>query len=703
MTTKSVAGAGPLKLLTPQSVAVIGASVDPARIGGRAIAYMAERGFKGAVYPVNPNRAEIQGFKAYASVGDLPGTPDVAIIAVPAASVPAAVADLATRGVGTAIIFSAGFAEVGADGALLQAKMLEAARAHGMRILGPNTLGVVDVRSGFYGTFASTFLSGFPKLGRIGIASQSGAYSGHLIAAMRERGMGLASCVMTGNETDITVSDAIAAMVLDDGIDVIAVYSEGIKDGPAFIRALEAARVAKKPVIVMKVGRSRVGEEAVRSHTASIAGSDAVISTILAEHGAVRARTTEEMLDIAHLATRRVYPAKNTLGVLTVSGGGGVLIADAAEDVGLAMPPMPMDAQGRLKALMPIASPVNPIDCTAQVLNQLDLFGTFAESMARDGDYRSMLTFLTYTAYAPAFSAKLRAELGKVRERYPDRLHAVSIIASDETVAAFEADGLAVYEDPSRAVVAIAAMGQFGEAFAVKPKLAPPVVPRVDLPDATPSEAVAKTILSSIGIATSPERLIGSAEATAEVAVAMGFPVVMKIVSPDIMHKSEIGGVVLDVGSAEQARATYATLIERAKAHVPDARIEGVLVARQLRGGVECIVGMKRDPIFGPVAVFGLGGVFVEVMNDVVMRQCPFGVDVALEMINSIKGAPLLKGARGKPKADILALAEILSRLSVFAVQAREELMSIDLNPVIVMPEGQGAFVVDAVLDLAQG
>ena len=690
-------------LLAPRSVAVVGASADPQRIGGRVIAYMLERGYAGAIFPVNPNRAEIQGLKAYASVADLPEAPDAAIVAVPAASVVDVVAALATRGVGTAIVFSAGFAEVGPEGAILQDSMLAAARAHGMRILGPNTLGVLDVRSNYYGTFASTFLSGFPKAGRIGIASQSGAYSGHLIATMRERGLGIASCVMTGNEADLSISDAIVAMVADDGIDVITVYAEGIKDGREFVGALESARVARKPVVVMKVGRSQLGAEAARSHTASIAGSDQVTSAILGECGAVRARTTEEMIDIAHLATRRIYPANNTLGVLTVSGGGGVLIADAAEDAGVAMPPMPADAQAHLKALLPICSPVNPVDCTAQALNELALFGKFTDSIAQDGNYRSLLTFLTYTAYAPQFSAKLRAELRNVRERYPDRLNVVSIIAARETIAEFEADGLSVFEDPSRAVGAIAAMGRFGAAFARKPNIAPPSLPPIKLPNTTPNEAEAKRILEAAGIGIAAERLCSSSGEAVDAATAIGFPVVMKIVSPDILHKSEIGGVILDIQDKEQVRAGYATLIERAQTHAATARIEGVLVARQLKGGVECIMGIKRDPVFGPIAMFGLGGVFVEVMKDVVLQRCPFGIDVAEEMIRSIKGAPLLLGARGRPKADIEALAQMLSRLSVFAHQAGDTLASIDLNPVIALPEGQGAYAVDAVIEIDQG
>jgi acyl-CoA synthetase (NDP forming) len=257
-----------------------------------------------------------------------------------------------------------------------------------------------------------------------------------------------------------------------------------------------------------------------------------------------------------------------------------------------------------------------------------------------------------------------------------------------------------VHEDPTRAVTAVAAMGRFGEAFAAADGAPPPSVPQLALPGVTPSEAEAKRLLAQAGIASAPEQECASADAAVTAAARFGFPVVMKILSPDIVHKSEIGGVLLNVGDAAAVRDGFTTLLERAKRSAPAARIEGVLVAKQLQGGVECILGIHRDPVFGPVAMFGLGGIFVEVMKDVVFRRCPFGVDVAETMIRSIKGAPLLLGARGRPPVDMKALAGMLARLSVFADQAGPRLQSIDLNPVFAMPQGQGAFAADAVVEI---
>ncbi len=691
--------AGLTPLLAPRSIAILGASNDPTRIGGRPIAFMKAQNFQGAIYPVNPNRAEVQGLKAYPSVADLPETPDVAIVAVPAAIAGQAVEDLGKRGTKAALVFTAGFAEVDAAGQEAQDRMVAAARAHGMRILGPNCLGVFDGRTGYYATFSSSFDSGWPVPGRIGIASQSGAYGTHLYTLARNRGIGASLCIMTGNEADVTVGECIGWLAENPEVDVIAAYIEGIREAPGLIAALETARAAKKPIVMMKVGRSALGTAAAKSHTASIAGDDAVTEAVMAEFGVHRARTSEEMLDIAQTATKRIYPVRNTLGMMTVSGGAGVLVSDVAEQVGLPMPPMPDDAQARLKALVSFCAPRNPVDATAQVGNDLNLLGPFFESVVRDGGYSSILGFFTMVASSRRWPAMLE-KLNEVRVKYPDRLFVLSVIAPEAGVRALEADGWVCHEDPSRAVTAIAAMGRFGDAFAAPAPAAPPVVPPVTLPAATPSEAEAKRILAGAGIPAAPEAACATADAAVAAAERFGFPVVLKILSPDILHKSEIGGVLLDVADAEAVRAGFATLMARAKTAAPAARIEGVLVAKQMRGGVECILGIHQDPVFGPIAMFGLGGVFVEVLKDVVFRRCPFGEDVATAMIRSIRGFPLLDGARGRPKADVAALASMLARLSAFAAAAGPRLRSVDLNPVFAMPEGAGAFAADAVIEV---
>lgn len=689
------------RLIAPRSVAILGASSDPTRIGGRPVAYMLQQRFQGEIWPVNPNRAEIQGLQAFASVADLPAAPDTAIVAVPAALALQAIEDLGARGTRTAIVFTAGYAEMDPAGAAGQERLVAAARRHGMRLLGPNCLGLFNARIGFYATFSSSLENGLPPPGRVGIASQSGAYGTHLFAIARNRGIGTPILVTTGNEADVTIGDVIGWMAEDPDTDVIAAYAEGIHEADSLLHALTAARAARKPVIVMKVGTSATGADAARSHTASIAGDDAVTAAVFAEFGVIRARTSEEMLDIATTATRRIYPVGNTLGVITISGGAGVLISDAAEAVGLPLPPMPEAAQARLKALLPFAAPRNPVDCTAQAFNDINLVGTFMHSMVVDGGYRSVLGFFTQVAGSPTIAPGLRTQLAAIREAHPDRLYVLSVVAPAHLLQGYAEDGWVVFEDPSRAVIAIEAMGRLGNAFA-RPAAAPPpefAVP--PLPQAPPTEAEAKRLLGEVGIPSAPEAACTTQAEAVEAAARIGFPVVLKILSPDIPHKSEIGGVLLGIADEAAVRAGFDTLIARARTAAPGARIDGVLVARQLSGGVECIMGIQQDPVFGPVALFGLGGIFVEVLHDIALHRCPFGPDVAMRMIRSIRAAPILMGARGRPPVDLDALATMLARLSVFAHRAGPRLRSIDLNPVLALPDG--AWALDAVIELQPG
>ena len=688
------------RLLNPRSVAIIGASDDPTRIGGRPIASMRKLGYAGRILPVNPNRREVQGLEAWPSVAALPETPDVAIVAVPSAQVLEVVTALGERGVPAAILFSAGFAEVGGAGVAMQADLVAAARRTGMRLLGPNSLGLVNLHTGFVGSFSSLAGIDDVRAGRVGIVSQSGAYGSHLVSAMVDAGVGLSNIVMTGNEADLTLGEIVKLMVADPQTDVIGLYSEGINDGDGLVEALQAARAARKPVVMMKVGRSEVGGAAAQSHTASIAGNDPVVDAVLEELGVVRAYTTEAMLDIVRLATRGVFPADNTLGVITVSGGAGVIISDAAEEYGVPMPEMPAAAQATMLGMLPICAPRNPVDTTAQFINDPTLVKPFMTMMLSDGGYRTMLGFFSYAGTTAGVGPVLREQLSLMRASYPDRLYVLVLRGPQEQLRGYEAEGFAVFEDPTRAVAAIAAMGRFGRAFAAQPLAPAPKTAAVTLPAQTPSEAQSKQLLAEAGIPSAPERACAAVEGAVLAAREIGYPVVMKILSPDILHKSEIGGVLLDVRDEAAVRSGFDLLLERARKAAPEARIEGVLVAKQLSGGVECIMGINRDPVFGPIAMFGLGGVFVEVLKDVVFHRCPFGEDVAEKMIRSIKGAPLLLGARGRPVADIPALARTLSRLSAFAAAAGPQLQSIDLNPVFAMPQGEGAYAADAVIEI---
>ena len=688
-------------LVAPGSVAVIGASDDVTRIGGRPIAAMLKAGYQGRILPVNPNRDTVQGLACYKSVADLPETPDAALIAVPARMVAETIEALGRRGCKAATLFSAGFAEVGADGEAAQREIVALARAHGIRLLGPNTLGVYNADIGYYGTFSSSIDTGLPRPGNIGIASQSGAFGAHLGALARDRGLGCSVLITTGNEADITVAEAIRWMVESEGTDVICTYMEAINDAPALLEALDAARAAGKPVLALKSGRSAVGARAAASHTASLTGNAVVADAVLSAHGAIVLRDPETMMDIAYAASRKVFPTEHSLGIVTISGGAGIVASDEAERVGLPMPAMPEAAQAMLKAALPYASPVNPLDCTAQALNDPSLLELFTRSGLEDGGYGAVLCFFTYVAGSRAMSDAILAAMKPLRAAFPDRIIAFCALGEQEVLQRYDDAGILVFSDPCRAVRALDAILRIGAARAGGEREALPQPLPVALPAATPDEAAAKALLAEAGIAAAPERATESAEEAVAAAEAFGYPVVMKVLSPDILHKSDIGAVKLDILDADGVRRAYDEIISAAADHAPDAKVTGILVARQLSGGVECLMGINRDPTFGPIAVFGLGGIFVEVLNDVALRACPFGPETARDMILSIKSAAILQGARGQAPADIDALAGMLSRLSMFAAGAGERLVSIDLNPVLAMPDG--AYALDAVIEIAAG
>jgi acyl-CoA synthetase (NDP forming) len=674
-------------LLAPRSIAIVGASDDPTRIGGRPLAHMIRQRFEGAVYPVNPKRDTVQGLRAWPSLADIEGELDFVLVAVPAPMVPEQVRIAAAKGARTVMIFSSGFAEVGPEGAAMQDELTRIAQETGVRIVGPNCLGAFNSVTRFYPTFTSTIDWATPTPGGISIASQSGAYGSHIYMASHRRGLGIGYWITTGNEADLHVAEAIRLLAERDDVHTIMAYAESIKDGAMLVEALEAARANRTPVIFMKVGRSAVGAAAASSHTASLAGEDAIYEAVLHQHGAWRVRSTEEMLDIAYASRPRIYPAGRRLGVVTISGGAGVLIADAAEDHGLDVAPMPEEAQAEMKAILPFAAPRNPVDVTAQFFNDLSLVPRFTKAMLEKGGYDALIGFWTSVAGSPLLGNPLLERLTGTMQDYPGRLFLHVMLAPDEMRARYDEAGFPSFEDPTRAVVAMAAMMRFGEAFAKGAEPVPEVPAFAPLPEGSLGEREAKVILAAAGLPVVEDRLATKAAEGEAAARAFAGPVAMKIASPDILHKTEAGGIRLGVQAGEAA-AAFEALMASARAYAPDARLDGVLVSPMVTGGVECILGAKTDPVFGPVVMFGLGGVFTEILKDVSFRRAPFGPGTAREMIDELKGAALLKGARGRPPADLDALAGAISRLSLFAATHGRAIESVEMNPLLARPEG---------------
>ena len=690
-------------VLRPNSVAVIGASDDPARIGGRPLRYMREAGYAGALYPVNPKRERVQGLTCYPSILDIPTAADCAIVALPAPLVVPAVAACAQRGVRSAVIFSSGFAEADAEGAALQAELSRLAAETGIRVVGPNCLGVFNAETSFYATFTSSLDRGFAIPGKAAIVSQSGAYGSHVFAVARAKGLGVRYWLTTGNECDVDVAEGIAWAAERDDVEVIVAYAEGVRDGPALLRGFRLARENRKPVIFMKVGRSEIGAHAAASHTASLAGSDAVYDAVFRQYGVHRARSTEEMIDLAYACGEGIYPAGRRIGLVTISGGVGVQMADAADDLGLDVAPMPEAAQAELKEILPFAATRNPVDITAQAFNDLDLVGKNFRLMLEQGGYNAIVAFFTMVAASPYMVDKLVASLAALRKDYPDRLIVLSILAEPDVVRRYEEAGYPIFEDPTRALTAVAALCRFGAAFA-EPGRAEPTVAPAAVPAGPLSEHDSKTLLAAAGVPMVRDRIAVSADDAAEAAASLGLPVALKIDAADIAHKSEIGGVLLNLDSFEAVRAGYRTLLERARAAGGSSRDrDRVLVAPMVSGGVETILGVQVDPVFGPVVMLGLGGIFTEVLKDVVFRLAPIGTEDALAMIRELKGYPILAGVRGRPPADLAALAAALVALSRFAAGARDGLDSADVNPFVVLPEGEGALGLDALVVSSRG
>ena len=674
-------------LLNPRSIAIVGASDDHTRIGGRPLRHMIDQRFQGGIYPVNPKRDTVQGLRAYPSLCDIDGDLDFVLVAVPAPMVVDQVRAAAAKNARTVMVFSSGFAETGPEGTTMQDELTAVARATGVRVIGPNCLGAFNSDTRFYPTFTSTIDRATPVPGGISIASQSGAYGSHIYMASHMRGLGIRYWLTTGNESDLHVAEVIRLLAEREDVHCIMAYAESIKDGPMLVEALEVARANRTPVIFMKVGRSEIGAQAANSHTASLAGEDAVYEAVLRQHGAWRVRSTEEMLDVAYACRPRIYPAGKRLGLVTISGGAGVLMADAAADHGLDVAPMPEDAQSEMKQILPFASPRNPVDVTAQFFNDLSLVPKFTKAMLDRGGYDALIGFWTSVAGSPVFGNPLLTHLTETMKGYRDRLFLHIMLAPEEMQKRYDEAGFPSFEDPTRAIVAMAALMAFGEAFAKGTAPVPDIPEFAPLPEGSLGELEAKAVLAAAGLPVIADRLATSASEAIDAANEFGGPVAMKIASPDILHKTEAGGVKLGV-LAKDVEAAFDAIFTNARTFAPEARIDGVLISPMVTGGVECILGARNDPVFGPIVLFGLGGIFTEVLKDVSFRRAPFGEATAHEMINELKGVALLKGARGQQSADLDALAKAISRLSLFAFAYGDAIESVEMNPLQAMPEG---------------
>ena len=695
-------GDGLQALFAPRSVAVIGASGDANKVGGRPLAFLKRAGYGGRILPVNPAAASVQGLPCWPSLDALEGPLDQAIVAVPAAQALAVAEACIDRGVRALQVFSAGFGEGAGAAAALQ-RLRERAGAAGARILGPNSLGLFNTAAGFFGTFATALDGAWPRAGGVGVATQSGAFGSYFFGMAQQRGLGFSHFVATGNELDVDVADCIGFLVRDPATRVIVMAIEGCRDGRRLHAALQAARAAGKPVLAMKVGVSQAGARAAATHTGALAGEDRVFDAVLRETGAHRAGSLQALVDAAYVATIGPLPRGRSMLVVTTSGGIGVLAADAAEAGGLALPPISEAALADVRAIAPLADGRNPVDTSAGILGDLSAYARIAARALDDQPCDAVLCYLAHIARNPSHWTQLREPLYALRARHPGQHFAAVLLADAPTVADLEQHGFSVHTDPTQAVTALAALAvarsrDVPEVVAPRAQAASGAPVPADGPPLPagpwPTEAVARQALAACGVAFPAERFARDEAQACAVAAEVGWPLVLKVVSPDLPHKTEAGGVALGIADQTALRSALREMRARVGAHRPDARIEGFLLARQLTGGVEVLVGTQLDPVFGPVVTVGAGGVLTELLADVQVRLAPVDEAQALQMLRATRLARLLDGWRGAPAADLGALAALVARVSRLAWRHRDRVAGIELNPVLARPDG--AWALDA-------
>jgi acetyltransferase len=708
----------PLKrFFNPRSIAIIGASKDIRTINGKPLHYLQRHGFAGSLYPVNPKYTEIAGLPCYPDLQSIPGSVDLALIVVNYKLVPAMMEKCAAKKVTFVTIFSSGFAEAGAEGKRVQRQVAQLAAEAGIRICGPNCQGAVDL----FGKTAAAFsasLDPAPFLpGPVGFATQSGALGYSIFNMAQESGIGFSYVVSTGNEMDLDAADFMDFMLEDDQTRMVFAYLEGIRDGAKFIRLADKARRIGKPLAVLKVGRSETGSRAAASHTAALTGSDAVCDAFFRQKGVIRVDDIEAFIDLASaMKDRAPLPSGRGLGIVSISGGGGVLCSDTAEACGLTVTSLRPETTEVIAANIPsFGSPVNPVDVTARAINTADGFANVIQAMLADAGVDGLVVVVTMIVGEPGL--RMARDLVRLSREAAKPIMVAWTAGPNlmaEQFAVLNEGGVPLFHSPVRAVQALAKLMHYGagatrlatdaQAAAVRPPaaLSGGIEELLNGADRTLTERQSKQVLGAFGISISHERLARSREEALAVCEEIGLPVAMKIDSPDILHKTEADAIRLNVSDPRMVGGHFDDIVANARSHCPTARINGVLVQEMVPAGVEVIVGINRDPQFGPVLMFGLGGIFVEILKDVSMRVAPVSTEEAAEMIREVRGYPLLAGARGRAKADVAALADTLVKVSQMALALGPRLDQLDINPLIVLPEGQGVKVADALLILAK-
>lgn len=681
-------------LLDARSVAVVGASSNGLKAAGRTLRYLQMYGYDGEIFPVNPNRDEVQGLRCYRCIGDLPTAPELAVIVLSAPDVLGAIRECGEHGIPAAIVFASGFAETGADGARLQSELADTAAHAGVRVLGPNCNGAIGADRGL----TATFMSGIDDdltLRDDGVAfvTQSGAMGAFILHQAQTSGLGLGRFLSTGNEMDVSLPEAVLGVVSDPATTVVLGYVEGVRAPQDLRDALSAARERGVPVCLMKVGRSAVGASAAASHTGALAGQDDVFDGLLTQYGAIRATDVDHLLDLGRIFALCTPPKGRRLSVITLSGGAGVLMADAAEDHGIEMAPWDEPWSDRLRAVLPpFASVANPIDVTGALVTDPDLLRSALDVA---GEHPDTDLIAVMVGNMQKQEEQVCAIIADAAARTDKPIVTVWVGGTGNAVSRLAGADLAAFTEPVRAIRAIAALIEHDMgAQRVPASGAPPqVAPASE--GAVVDEVAAKRLLASAGVPTVDEREAADADQAVAAAETIGYPVAVKLLSTQVGHKSDLGFVRTGLRDPDDVRDVATDMLSRAaEMDVADRRL---VVQQLVRSDTELILGMRRDPVFGPAVVLGAGGILTEVLADIQVRLPPLTDAEAYSMMDRLRTAPILAGVRGRPPADREALAAAITAFADFVLTHADEFEACEVNPLLIDDAGKPV-AVDALL-----
>ena len=689
-------------LLQPRSIAMIGASDQAGRIGGMPLDLLRHFGYAGQVYPINPKYQEVFGYRCYPDIESLPVAPDLAVLAIGAEDVTAMLERCHAKGVPAAIVYAAGFAEAGETGAALQRTLERFVARSGMVVAGPNCMGFANLNLQAHTAFASVFRNVPPQTtpGRVSVLTQSGNVCSAVFALMRRLGVPVSHFINTGNEATLEFAEYLEFLAQDAETDCVVGYVEQLRDGPRFIEAALSMATQDKPLILYKAGETDKGTEAVRSHTSALAGDMALYQAGFEQLNVIRGTDFAQMADLAYLSGFRHRQGGRRVAIVTMSGALGAILADKLILAGLDVPTLPTAVQQALREGIPDYGMVsNPIDVTGNVVNQPEFVRTILRALAESDAVD------TVVVYAPGYLLDRMAEpLVEVSAQYPRLFVAIDTGAAQCRAQLSEA-GVPVFDDLGRATQAL---GPYCHWMARRPavarwaalRAAPPQHDAATTPlPARLNEHDTKSLLARFGVPFLPEHVCADAEAAVRAAEALGWPVVLKILSADIPHKTEAGGVRLDLRDAPALRAACAEVLAAARDHDPAARIDGLLVQPMARGGVaELIAGITHDPVFGPALTVGLGGVMTELYRDASHRLLPVDAQTVGEMLRSLKAWPLLDGFRGRPCADLDAACAAIAALAGAAASLAAQVQELEINPLLVRAQGGGAVALDALV-----